>query len=46
VGKIIKISSVSSIKGMPGQSVYSATKGAIDSMTRVLAKGCLYMEFK
>ncbi len=37
-GKIINISSVSSIKGLPGQSVYSATKGAIDSMTRVLAK--------
>ncbi|MFZ5988142.1 MAG: 3-oxoacyl-ACP reductase family protein [Bacillota bacterium] len=36
-GKIINISSVSSIKGIPGQSVYSATKGAINSMTGALA---------
>ncbi len=36
-GKIINISSVSAIKSLPGQSLYSATKGAINSMTRVLA---------
>lgn len=36
-GKIINISSVSSIKCIPGQSVYSASKGAINAMTRVLA---------
>lgn len=37
-GKIINISSLSSIKGFPGQSLYGATKGAINSMTRILAK--------
>jgi 3-oxoacyl-[acyl-carrier protein] reductase len=37
-GKIVNISSVSSIKGIPGQAVYSATKGAINSLTFVLAK--------
>jgi 3-oxoacyl-[acyl-carrier protein] reductase len=36
-GKIINISSVSSIKGMYAQSVYSATKGAINSLTRATA---------
>lgn len=37
-GSIINISSVSSIHALAGQSVYSATKGAINSMTMVLAK--------
>lgn len=37
-GKIINVSSVAAIKGMIGQSVYSGTKGAINSMTAVLAK--------
>lgn len=37
-GVIINVSSVSSFVALPGQSVYSATKGAINSMTKVLAK--------
>lgn len=37
-GSIINISSVSSIHALAGQSVYSATKGAVNSMTMVLAK--------
>lgn len=37
-GVIINISSVSSLMALPGQSVYSATKGAINSMTATLAK--------
>lgn len=37
-GKIINISSVSSILSLVGQSVYSATKGAVNSMTATLAK--------
>lgn len=37
-GCIINVSSVSSIMGLPGQSVYSATKGAVNSMTATLAK--------
>ena len=36
-GKIINISSVSAIKGISGQAVYSATKGAVNSLTKVLA---------
>lgn len=37
-GCIINISSVSGIHALAGQSVYSATKGAVNSMTMVLAK--------
>lgn len=37
-GVIINMSSVSGEIALSGQSVYSATKGAINSMTRVLAK--------
>ncbi|MCM1055924.1 MAG: 3-oxoacyl-ACP reductase FabG [Bacteroides sp.] len=37
-GKIINISSVSSVYSLAGQSVYSATKGAVNSMTAALAK--------
>ena len=37
-GTIINMSSVSGEMALAGQSVYSATKGAINSMTRVLAK--------
>ncbi len=37
-GRIINISSVSSVIALAGQSVYSATKGAVNSMTRVMAK--------
>lgn len=36
-GSIINISSVVSTKGVPFASVYSATKGAVDSITRSLA---------
>ncbi len=37
-GTIINISSVSSVFSLPGQSVYAATKGAVNSMTKTLAK--------
>lgn len=37
-GCIINVSSVSSVVAIPGQSVYSATKGAVNSMTATLAK--------
>ena len=37
-GKIINISSVSSVLAVPGQTVYSATKGAVNSMTQTMAK--------
>lgn len=37
-GRIINISSVSSIVAIPGQTVYSATKGAVNSMTATMAK--------
>jgi 3-oxoacyl-[acyl-carrier protein] reductase len=36
-GSIINISSVAATSGFPGAAVYSATKGAVDSITRVLA---------
>jgi len=36
-GSIVNISSVVSDKGFPGASVYSATKGAVDALTRSLA---------
>ena len=37
-GSIINISSVASKVGFPNASVYSATKGAVDAITRSLAK--------
>lgn len=37
-GTIINVSSVSGQLAVAGQSVYSATKGAVNAMTRVLAK--------
>ena len=37
-GRIVNVSSVSSKLALAGQSVYSATKGAINSMTATLAK--------
>lgn len=37
-GNIINISSVASQLGLPGTSVYAATKGAVDTITQVLAK--------
>ncbi len=37
-GKIVNVSSVSSILAVEGQGVYSATKGAVNSMTATLAK--------
>ncbi len=36
-GSVINVSSVVSEKGMAGTSVYSATKGAVDALTRALA---------
>jgi 3-oxoacyl-[acyl-carrier protein] reductase len=36
-GSVINLSSVASVKGMPGAAVYSATKSAIDGITRALA---------
>ena len=36
-GAIVNISSVSSKMALPGQSVYAATKGAVNSMTATLA---------
>lgn len=36
-GSVINLSSVASDKGLPGSSIYAATKGAVDSVTRVLA---------
>ena len=38
-GSIINVSSVVSDRGLPGSVVYSATKGALDAVTRVLARG-------
>lgn len=37
-GSIVNISSLVSTWGVPGGSVYSATKGAVDAVTRSLAK--------
>ena len=37
-GSVINTSSVVSTLGVPGGAVYSATKGAVDSLTRALAK--------
>lgn len=37
-GSIVNISSLVSTWGVPGGSVYSATKGAVDALTRSLAK--------
>jgi 3-oxoacyl-[acyl-carrier protein] reductase len=37
-GKIVNVSSVSSKLALAGQSVYGATKGAVNSMTATLAK--------
>jgi 3-oxoacyl-[acyl-carrier protein] reductase len=36
-GSVINLSSVASDKGVPTSSIYSGTKGAVDSLTRVLA---------
>jgi 3-oxoacyl-[acyl-carrier protein] reductase len=36
-GSVINISSVASEAAVPGAAVYSATKGAVDTLTRVLA---------
>jgi 3-oxoacyl-[acyl-carrier protein] reductase len=36
-GSVINVSSVASVKNMPGTSVYSATKGAVDALTRSLS---------
>lgn len=36
-GSVINVSSVASLSPVPNAAVYSATKGAVDSLTRVLA---------
>ena len=36
-GSVINISSIASEEAVPGAAVYSATKGAVDTLTRVLA---------
>ncbi len=36
-GSIVNVSALASAKGFPGLSVYSATKGAVDALTRSLA---------
>jgi 3-oxoacyl-[acyl-carrier protein] reductase len=36
-GSIINIGSLDSVRAIPGMSVYAATKGAVDALTRVLA---------
>ena len=36
-GAIVNVSSMVAIKAYPGMAVYSATKGAVDTVTRVLA---------
>ena len=38
IGSIINISSVASTSPVPGGSVYSATKAAVDAVTKALAK--------
>ncbi len=37
-GAVVNISSVSGTFALPGQSVYSATKGAVNALTRTMAK--------
>jgi 3-oxoacyl-[acyl-carrier protein] reductase len=37
-GSVINISSIVSTLGVPGSAVYSGTKGAVDALTRALAK--------
>jgi 3-oxoacyl-[acyl-carrier protein] reductase len=37
-GRIINLSSITALKGSPGQTVYSATKAALNGFTRSLAK--------
>ncbi len=36
-GTVVNVSSIAAVKGLPGTVVYSATKGAVDALTRVLA---------
>jgi 3-oxoacyl-[acyl-carrier protein] reductase len=36
-GRIITLSATAARRGRPGRSVYAATKGAVEAMTRVLA---------
>jgi len=37
-GKIISISSLSALRGLPGQANYAAAKGGVISFTRVVAR--------
>jgi NAD(P)-dependent dehydrogenase (short-subunit alcohol dehydrogenase family) len=39
-GRIVFISSVSGMRGIPGHTVYAATKAALDGLTRPLAQEC------
>ena len=45
-GSIVNIASVTAVLGSPGQSAYSATKGAVDMMVRQLASEFLDGIFK
>ena len=37
-GRIVNISSIAGLRGMPGLTAYSATKAALDGLTRALAR--------
>jgi len=39
-GRIVLISSVSGLRGIPGHAVYAASKGGLDAFARSLAKEC------
>jgi len=43
-GAVVITSSVSGLKGSPGQANYSASKGGLISLTRTLAMECLHMK--
>lgn len=36
-GSVINLSSIASVKGMPGATIYSASKSAVDAITRALS---------
>ena len=37
-GRVVNVSSISSTVGLPGQSIYGGTKGALDAMTRTWSR--------
>ncbi|MDR0990866.1 MAG: SDR family oxidoreductase [Propionibacteriaceae bacterium] len=43
-GSVVIMSSVSGLKGSPGQANYSASKGALIALTRTLAMEAMYMK--